>query len=449
MISVGAFGPLGSQVGLSTFEGSGCLMLTAMDERLPFVPGVCLGPSDVRTLISLLDDTLRDLPKMPVRSAKVVGQLAPRPMQLQLYVQHPGEEPVLKLRFLDGQRNFAHACSVTPAQASELLDALRQSVEPVVGHDGRWVGLSPEGRVKILQSDGAELELPIVEGITHVLGAEGEYLNLKELRADQAVRFWNAPADQASLLRVELPAYGKERPASTIPEDDFFSPMYRLGEVAEQSMLEGFHSQAWGAHQELANAMFTARQLDMFLCCKLTLSLLLRKVQALETEEAAAIWTQKPDHPVFKNGISGIESGELGDRDTVIYQFLSGYLYSLAVDKSGATDKVNGMMRRACETAKEREPELLPMGLRNWFLNLEEIHGKDKIPPKALGAWEAMRQSYPGTLVPRVPCYPRPDFWVIFWDADPQIDQTISSAAPSDFGITVPKKSFWQKLMGR
>jgi hypothetical protein len=171
----------------------------------------------------------------------------------------------------------------------------------------------------------------------------------------------------------------------TSPETDeqAFTRYCSLGDKADAKLVATDFAGAIEGYQAIVDDMFKRKSVDGFVMGKAALGCMLAYVQLGKYQEAAQIWTGKPDDR-WAIGIESLEKGSCSTNDAVLTLELYGFLHSLSKgDRAQATGAVNDYMGRFCQYFKQKDPQHLPMAISQWRIDLEEIYEKN-IPPEAM-----------------------------------------------------------------
>jgi hypothetical protein len=190
-----------------------------------------------------------------------------------------------------------------------------------------------------------------------------------------------------------------------------------MGDAADRLYLEGDYEGAEDAYMRLLRQMKSRPSIDSYLMAKLTLGMMLTLIRAGKIQDAFNIWTASLDNEssLFGVGVHGLENGQVSVKDTVLYDFVCSYFHSLSGgDPKEAVEAMNFYMNRICDFAKDKCPELLPVAVANWTIQLQNIF-EGPAPAEYLEDykyWSRLLGREPKTAEGTDVIFPEPSRWV-------------------------------------
>ena len=165
------------KLGFAGFLTNSFVMITRTAEAQNFVAAVTFSQAECKRLLAMIELARRLGPTFTQPARVVVGMMPARPMRMRVVVGKPREgKPILSLRM--SQHDW-HADSIIPLDKADiLLTVLRMACagQECVGRHGVM-----EGRGLRLE-DGTLIPLKSVEGITHALDGQGQFLHIDEIK---------------------------------------------------------------------------------------------------------------------------------------------------------------------------------------------------------------------------------------------------------------------------
>ncbi len=187
-----------------------------------------------------------------------------------------------------------------------------------------------------------------------------------------------------------------------------------MGEQAD-ALLDEQPAEAESAYLDLVRKVIEGRRFDAFLLSKIALGLLLAKIKRGDIDGARR--TQAVDiegNMLIGTGIRGLEQFQTSEHDRVLYYLVCAFLHSHETDPKAGAKAVTRCMRRVLKYARAKEPELVPMALRNWRLHLAHLY--DGRAPASMAKALLTEERRYGREVPAVPmAFPPPAKWTLSW----------------------------------
>ncbi len=202
-----------------------------------------------------------------------------------------------------------------------------------------------------------------------------------------------------------------------------FQEICTLGERADRLIGEQ-PAEAEAAYLGLMRRLIEHRKFDVFLMSKITLGLLLAKIERDDIEGARRVVNASADaNMLLGMGVQGLEEGQTSRHDRAVFDFIRAYLCAHEPSRRTASKSLERTMLRLVKHIRANEPMLEPMALRNWKLHLAKIY-KGRVPESAIKKLLAAERRY-GRPVPSAPIrFPPPAPWIVDW-AGPDAQATL------------------------
>ncbi len=400
---------------------------TYHDSRLSANLMLSLDRQDLGTMVNLLLESV--ITNLKPGQFVQLGRLANRPLGLILtrLCDAQGQE---RLIFRLHQRDHIFDSAVPMERVTGLLSAMsdrHKAMEPepeVVGEV-----LDAEGPLRLRCPDGQEQVFQRVDGISHLFGRWGEFLQPGDMASGTRVRV--RPVRVSPELHAYLRAQIQDERPAPAPVGEFC----QTGQEKDDLLARGEVYAARSGILGLLGKMAQSGTIDAYLLAKCTLNVLLGYVLVGDNRAGHTLWVGKFQVKLLNDGIQMIERGQLDTPDLILYKMISAYFQSLNTDIGQGVKAVNGEMGTVLRYCRELDPSLTGLALRNWRLHLNELFEGKEVPAAALKPWEAEVKLFGRPVLPKVLCYPNPERWVL-----PE-EETRPLAPPKP----VP---FWKRILG-
>jgi hypothetical protein len=377
----------------------------------------------------------------------IVGQIGPSPwlFQVAIGVNPSNKEQMAVFKYIDGQRNQTLGHALPVKRLKELRDLLgkarKEAREKAPGRDEEWsVAAAPGAKtIRLRDRAGQEREFEFEPAETPVFGIFGEYFSPAELMPDERLLVSVGQPNVLLAARVQPPKVWPQASQRGVS-----APFCQGGQQGDRSVASGNHMDGTSAHSAAVRKFFEAPELPTYVAAKLALSFFWKTSIQLDTAGANSIWNAKTGDPVLGLGVQLIDAGQSGlaSHDMLLYQMLSAWMQSLGTEADKALEAVSKLMPLLLETARNEQPALVPMILRNWRCHLEEIEG-ERLNDLTLADWTRACASFPRAVIGRQPCFPSP----ANWDPPPNSGTVAKKVAAAP--IVIPAPSVWRRMMGR
>ncbi|MGE0491479.1 MAG: hypothetical protein AB7S38_19875 [Vulcanimicrobiota bacterium] len=386
---------------------------------------------DLRRMIARAAGTLETQTDGP---AEIIGQLAPKPIRLRV-LSLARQHPMLLLYLSHGKFRFPFP--VEKKQVEDFLKIVSYAIphEPAPPLEGDIV--SATAAVVAIRKAGETKEFKVMAPTTQVLGPFGEFRQVEELVSGDVVRLYAGGAHPDLCLRLEMVREGEPPPSAT-------DQTTALGERADSLVAAGHLDEGRETYHRTLEMMIDARDVNLNYVGKIALGLIYSHLNEEESRPAAEIWHGRTGNPLLDAAVKQVlDAGSLNDFDLMLYRLLSAELHSLG-PPAQAEPNVNKLMQNLTEEALKADPQLVPLLLKNWYLNLQEIY-EGRPPNSALTAWKALCGRQPRPILPKVLQYPKPGPWALEFGGEEIRLEPEPVAQP----VGGEKKTFWQRLFRR
>jgi hypothetical protein len=396
---------LAENLAWGALPGTELTCFTYHDARLSANLMLSLDREDLGTMVSLLLESL--ITNLKPGQFVQLGLLANRPLGL-ILTQVCDAKGQAQLVFRLHQRDHIFDSAVPLERVSGILSAMSdrhkamESEREVVGEV-----LDASSPLRLRGQDGQEQVFQRVDGISHLFGRWGEFLQPGDMAPGTRVRVrpvWASP---------EIHAYLRAQILDDRPAPAPVGELCQTGQEKDDLLVRGQVYAARSGILALLGKMARSGTIDAYLLGKCTLNVLLGYVLVGDNRAGHSLWVGKFEVNLLNDGIRMIERGQLDPPDLILYKMISAYFQSLNTDISQGVKAVNGEMSIVLKYCRELDPSLTGLALRNWRLHLNELFEGKEVPAAALKPWEAEVKLFGRPVLPKVLCYPNPARWVL------------------------------------
>jgi len=383
-------GPIGSiKSGPTTLEygnvGVGnCVYLCLRgDENV--VPCLTYTPHELDCLLAMVDLACNEQDRIEKGSVRRLGVMHPKPMTLRVALLHPHNgPPQLLLRVYQGQWK-----SDVMAPPKDVAMLLRQ---------GKVEGPAPlKGPLKKVDDSTWEVDgkrLFLLDGLSPGNGAFGQYVHPQEVEDGTPLDVW--PYHQE----------GKEFVAAFRVRSTDVASEQSEGERADHLLFQGETHLARRAYQQLSGISKCPREW----LARATLGTLVAMVLEGDDQTGHQIWLGRAPEKWQQVGLQALESGALGERDSLVFQQVAAYYHSMNPDAAQASKAVQRIMEDVYRQSRSQDRAFRRTVLSNWYLFLKEIHEAPP-PEQALQRWSECVREFGGEVRPKALWFPTPSEW--------------------------------------
>lgn len=428
----------GSKMSLGTVDGNGAAYVTSERSDPPLRLTAILDADDV----ALLERLLRDAVGAEVGrgEARTVGFLSSRPVALAVVAAQP-EARVVGVRL--SHRDEIIQVVMTVKEASDLAAALPLGGERLARRTGEIVGLpgvdSPVLRVR-RKADNQVHACRVVDNVSWAQGVHGEPLPLDALAIGMAIAFTQLRvADEDVLLCAAVQPPAAAPRGWKTPPDAALLEICSMGEAVDAAVAAGELDRARALLRSMRHRLSQVGRTDSFVLAKLVLSTLVCELLA-GNHWASSLWVGRSGDEELDIGKLFIDQGQTSEHDLMLEFQIAAWFHARNVDAEQGVKGLNETMERICAFARDRDPALLGLTLRNWGLHLQTLF-EEGVPPVHAAAWKSACEAYARPVTPTVFALPRPARWVVDWDAEVTVVPTQAPLSASSDGGR--RKSWW------
>jgi hypothetical protein len=387
-----AFDPLSAigtvQAGPLTLEygnvgESNCVyfLLKGEDE---VVPCLIYDPEELNNLLAVVDLACGEESRIEQGSVLRLGVMSPKPMGLRLSLVHPhAASPFLLLRIFQG--DWYRDVPTSPTEFARLLrQGQVQGPPPLVGSLKRTeAGWEIAGE-----------QIRLLEGLSPGRGEYGQYLHPDEIMEGQSLKVWTFSRDGHKYVAGFRVA---EKGKTALPGE---------GQRADDMLSQGETALARRGYRSLIDAGKTTP----WRLAKATLGTLQSLVLEGDDRAAQAIWLGQAPDKLFRSGLKYLESGQVTERDFLIFQQIGCYFHSLNPDARAAEKALNSIMKDVYSRSSGLDDGFRRLILSNWYLFLKEVF-EGPPPQSVLASWSNCVRDSGLTVRPKAIWFPALSDW--------------------------------------